>query len=156
MYVVKICMGIFLFIFVDCHGRRRYKPKRKNNMYSLKLQLIICWICLCLFPGRALSTIATNDPLAIFLTWQEDPTTSMVIDWHTTQRSYLPIYYRERGQNNWLEVPGKLYAFPHSDRVIHRVSLERLNTGTAYEVKFSEDSEAIISGPCLPILSRKR
>lgn len=107
------------------------------------LLLTALWsVFLCIISAAEGRATTAADPLAIFVSWKEDPTTTICIDWHTTQRTYLKLYYRAQGREEWLEVPGKLQAFPHSDRVIHRVSLQGLSPGTAYEVKFSENAES--------------
>lgn len=81
---------------------------------------------------------ADESLLAIFLTWESDPTSTMTIDWHVfKERSF---YYREKGSGDWEEAEGKVHPFPHSDRVIQRVRLEGLQPETSYEIRFGESS----------------
>lgn len=109
-------------------------------MHRVHLKIVIWSLMLCFIATEGPCAATEEDPLAIFLCWKEDPTTTISIDWHSRQKKYLKLYYKERGSSEWLQVPGKLQAFPHSDRVIHRASLNGLKPGTAYEVKFSENS----------------
>ena len=84
------------------------------------------------------------DPAAIFLTWQHDPATTMTIDWHTTpedgQRG-SELHFRKDGETDWKVTHGNWHGFPHSDRIIHRVDLRRLEPATIYHFRFGEDSK---------------
>lgn len=112
-------------------------------MYRMQFQLLLWSLILSVMSISGIRAQDNNqDPMAIFLTWNEDPTTTMSIDWHNTRRTYQQLYYRERGSSQWQEVPGRLYAFPHSDRVVHRAVLQELKPGAAYEVKFREEAES--------------
>jgi acid phosphatase type 7 len=82
-----------------------------------------------------------DEPLAIFLTWQENPTTTMVIDWHTRQKQDQKLYYKEKNAGNWNESISKTHPFPFSDRFIHRVFLNNLKPGTSYNIKFGESGK---------------
>jgi len=88
------------------------------------------------------------DPVAIFLTWQTDPTTSMTIDWHTTPQDGdrgRVLQYKKIGDANWLEIQEKAVdriAFPYSDRTINRVEIRGLDPGTKYRFRFGDNSRA--------------
>lgn len=81
-----------------------------------------------------------KDPLAILLTWTEDPTTTMVVDWHSMQKNTPSLYFREKGSGEWKGLESVNRPFVHSDRTIHRVFLKGLKPGTSYELKFGEDN----------------
>src|SRR5690606_17373005 len=76
-----------------------------------------------------------EEPLAIFLTWKEDPTTTISIDWHLKTEQEQTLYYKEKTSMQWLKVESKTHAFPYSDRIIHRAFLNGLNPDTAYSIK---------------------
>jgi len=80
---------------------------------------------------------------ALFLTWQQDPTTTMTIDWHTQpadgERATL-VQHRTLGEEAWIDTRGSAHPFPHSDRTIHRVELTQLEPATTYEFRFGKDS----------------
>ncbi|TVR53920.1 MAG: metallophosphoesterase family protein [Puniceicoccaceae bacterium] len=84
---------------------------------------------------------APNEPLGLFLTWRQDPTTTMVIDWHTLAgvEADPPLRYRQRGLDDWTEVRAETSEFPFSDREIHRVELTGLSPDTAYDFRVFED-----------------
>lgn len=133
---------LFLFRFMNGYLHLSWSMKSLGSIsvYRMHLKIALWFIMLGFMATDGQCATVDEDPLAIFLSWKEDPTTSISIDWHSRQKKYLKLYYKEKGSSEWLEVPGKLQAFPYSDRVIHRVSLNDLKPGTAYEVKFSENA----------------
>jgi acid phosphatase type 7 len=100
------------------------KLKVKFALFSLILFLSATW------------RIADNEPLAIFLTWTEDPTTTISIDWHTMQKQDQRLFFRKRNGGEWEDVTSHTFPFPFSNRFIHRVSLSNLIPNTAYDIKF--------------------
>jgi acid phosphatase type 7 len=81
------------------------------------------------------STLA--DPVGLYLTWQRDPTTTMTIDWHTVAEDPAGLLvYRQEGENDWHRAAAESFAFPFSDRTIHRVELTGLDPATSYQFRF--------------------
>ncbi len=127
---------------------RENRHMQYRGFISLSTLLIIA--ILLWFPERMWED-DLYDPVALFLTWQQDPTTTMTIDWHTTpedgereailQYKWLgdpPYQAQEWG---WREVEARTHQFPHSERMIHRVELTGLKAGTEYRIRFGEDSK---------------
>ena len=82
---------------------------------------------------------AAESPKGLFLTWQQDPLTTMTIDWHTIGEGYVSeLQYREQGTEDWKQTSGAAHPFPFSDRDIHRVELTGLNPGTTYEFQLDQ------------------
>jgi len=82
------------------------------------------------------------DPVALFLTWQSDPTTTMTIDWHVLEsedRTFLEYRKLQGSWNGPLEAT--VIDFPYSERTIHRVELIGLEPGSVYEFRFGESSK---------------
>lgn len=77
-----------------------------------------------------------SEPYAFYLTWQEDPTTSMTIDWHSDDKEPASLEIRRKGTIDWASMESDVLPYPFSDRTVHRVSLEMLRANTAYEIKF--------------------
>lgn len=78
----------------------------------------------------------------VVLTWQNDPTTTMTVDWHTLNNEVIEtIKYKRVGDGEWLTKTGITHEFPFSERTISRVELENLDSGTKYEFKFDDNSE---------------
>jgi acid phosphatase type 7 len=85
----------------------------------------------------------TNDPPALYLTWQRDPTRTMTIHWHTTEPdAESKVQFRKRGDTNWHAVAGSAQPMPHSDRLIHTVELTELEPQTDYRFRFGTNSTA--------------
>lgn len=82
------------------------------------------------------------EPLGLNLTWQQDPTTTMTVDWHVDDPSTAAeLQFRVVGEVDWEEGPvDETFAFPFSDRHIHRGELTGLESGTDYEFRFGETS----------------
>ncbi len=82
------------------------------------------------------------DPIAIFLTWQQDPLTTMTIDWHTEGEDRpVVVHYRKAGEGPWRALGGDTREFPFSERLIHRVELTGLEPATKYEFRFGANSK---------------
>lgn len=99
-------------------------------------------------PGTTNSVPVTSnfDPVGILLTWQQDPTTTMTIDWHTLPedryRTRLEFRKEEDGEwAPWTRLKAASHAFPFSNRTVHRVELTGLKPGTLYEFRFGDDSK---------------
>ncbi len=80
------------------------------------------------------------DPAGMLLTWQQDPLTTMTIDWNTYEDRETAVQYRQAGDWEFSEATGETHAFPFSERTIHRVELTGLEPGTRYEFRLGDDS----------------
>ena len=79
-----------------------------------------------------------NEPLAIFLTWTEDPTSTISIDWHNLEKQSEIVYYKMEGEDQWKEEQSQFHPFPFSDRLVHRVALQKRRPGTSYQIRFGD------------------
>lgn len=80
-----------------------------------------------------------SEPVALYLTWQRDPTTTMTIDWHTRgtrgDERATDFAYRPADAQTWQHADDEpaTFAFPWSDnRFIHRVEMRNLQPDTEY------------------------
>ncbi len=88
------------------------------------------------------------EPVALYLTWVEDPTTTMVVQWQTPTGSSLPqLQYQMKGSSAWK--PAKGQAQTVQDYDVHRVYLEGLTEDSAYVFKV-QDSKRQYSFQTLP------
>jgi len=81
------------------------------------------------------------DPPGILLTWQQDPTTTMTIDWQSEkadERGNL-LQYREVDASEWQDAEAEVFPFPFTDRLVHRVELTGLEPATTYAFRCGED-----------------
>lgn len=83
-----------------------------------------------------------HQPVAIYLTWQADPSTSMTVQWisRTADHRTDLVQYRPVGGNRWFEQTGAHHAMPGSeDHLIHHTRLDHLEPGADYEVRCGVD-----------------
>jgi len=101
---------------------------------------------LCLWLGLPATVNADEQPPGIFLTWQQDPTTTMTIDWHTDpgHEGGSALRYKQVGTNEWQNVDAVSHKYAESahwtddqnesvgKRTVHRVELTGLQPKTQY------------------------
>ncbi|MFA9478119.1 fibronectin type III domain-containing protein [Phycisphaerales bacterium AB-hyl4] len=81
------------------------------------------------------------DPPALYLTWQQDPTTTMTVQWHTLDDSRpSELAYRQADDHDapWQQAIGEHWPFPHTDRFIHAVEIVDLEPNTDYLFRFTD------------------
>ncbi len=79
--------------------------------------------------------------MGLLLTWQQDPLTTMTIDWHTEETSTAQaVRYRKAGDVEWRQGPTpERFPFPHVEKAsIHRAELTGLEPGSLYEFSLAE------------------
>jgi len=76
-------------------------------------------------------------PSVLYLTWMHDPTTTMTVQWHTTDKDLVSkVSYRKIGAQDW-QVKGGIYApLPKSNLLIHTVELDELDPDGEYQCYF--------------------
>lgn len=76
-----------------------------------------------------------HEPEGLFLTWVKDPSSTIVIDYHTLAgfSEATSVNYRQRGVQGWKSVSGETFSYPFCDRSIHRVHIRGLKAGRDYE-----------------------
>jgi len=124
-------------------------------LFSLATMLSAC----------AQTPIDVFDPPALYLTWQQDPATTMTIDWHVRGEDHTTVvWYRKATapaqfdvtdvfspdklpssgasarSGNWMVAEGDTRPFPFSTKTIHRVELAGLDPDTEYEFSFGAHS----------------
>ena len=93
------------------------------------------------FSSNYVSDGIMHEPLGLLLTWQQDPTSTMTIDWHTLDDGQSTLLeYKKLGTDEWKTASGDNFPFPFSDRIVHRVELTGLDGDTEYRFRLSEFS----------------
>jgi hypothetical protein len=84
------------------------------------------------------------DPIAVYLTWQQHPESTMTIQWITDKsRAEDLVEYRPQGSETWLKMEGSHHPMPqHEPQFIHVVELKNLKSNTPYQ--FRTGSDAVI------------
>lgn len=73
-------------------------------------------------------------PPAVYLTWNGDPTTTMVVHWHNDSADDTHLVFRPHGGGPETAVEAEsTVPFPYTERLVHTASLAGLNPDTEYE-----------------------
>ena len=82
----------------------------------------------------------SRDPLAIYLTWQHAPDTTMTVQWiGNAKEEGAHVLYRTEEQKEWYEASGFSRPLPqdHDDKHVYIVELTNLSPDTAYRFKIA-------------------
>lgn len=103
--------------------------------------LLIALVVLGAWSLRTPAASSEELPLAgLLLTWQDDPTTTMTVDWHYHSAFALPeplLFYRAVGESEWREHEAAELSHALPDRRIFRAHLTDLLPGTTYEFQIA-------------------
>jgi acid phosphatase type 7 len=82
------------------------------------------------------------DPLALFLTWQHDPTTTMTVQWIGTaeEGADRPVWFAKSGSLDWRRATGTSRPYPMSNRRVFRTELTGLEPDAEYRFRIGLDS----------------
>jgi len=97
-----------------------------------KAHAIFCTLILCLISFSCYSI--PYDPIALYLTWQKSPESTMTIRWITDpSQQDDSIYYQENGNNTWITNRGSHSQFPQNKPyLLHTLELINLTPNTSY------------------------
>lgn len=77
---------------------------------------------------------------ALYLSWHEDPATTMTVQWHTDwQESQDSFAYRKSGDETWIGKTGTHVALDKGRINVHKASLRNLAPNAEYELKVGSD-----------------
>jgi hypothetical protein len=82
------------------------------------------------------------DPTTLILTWQDDPTTTMTIQWigDRNWRGLPEVWYAPRGGDDWKRTRALRSAFPLTPMFIYRAQLRGLSPDTDYVFRIALSS----------------
>jgi hypothetical protein len=85
----------------------------------------------------------TAEPIAIYLTWQRDPMTTMTVQWISTSDDIADsLHYRPTNNSRWLQAHGSHHLLAHQAAYhVHWVELTGLQPGTIYHFKLTENGK---------------
>jgi len=72
-------------------------------------------------------------PPAVYLTWQRDPTTTMIVHWHNFDAAQNTLRYRVFGATSWNTLTATTVNAPTGERLVHTAEITGLNAGWVYE-----------------------
>jgi acid phosphatase type 7 len=108
------------------------------------LLLATCTAATVLTPGYCTDTSA-QEPKGLMLSWQQDPTTTMTIDWHPhVDDAALPaLCYKKAGETTWTaQLSAERSTFSSAEQTILRAELTGLQPGTDYVFQVGEYGRA--------------
>lgn len=84
----------------------------------------------------------TFEPVALFLTWQRDPTTTMTVQWVGEQQdaAQRPLWYARLETNDWRKQDHSARRYPLSNKWIFRAELSGLEPDTDYRFRVGLDA----------------
>ncbi len=87
--------------------------------------------------------VGAKEPDVLYLTWKEDPTSSMTIYWHTEGKQQAPsyIWYREKEAGTWQRLDASQIKLYKSDIFSHTADLKDLKSGSTYLFRIAEEPE---------------
>ena len=72
------------------------------------------------------------EPDALYLTWVDDPTTTMTVVWHGEASR---VMYHPLGDARWMSMTGKLHGVSETSVKVHVAQIERLKSDSTYVFK---------------------
>lgn len=81
-----------------------------------------------------------KEPEIVYLTYTQDPTTTMTIQWHTPIGSPPELTYRTPQETTWHTATGRSGPLAQSGDLVHTITLTELSPNTLYEFQFSPES----------------
>jgi len=96
--------------------------------------ILIQFLFVCLCEGK--------DPIAVYLTWHNDPTSSMTIQWISDGSSTDNLlYWHNDTDDKWQKANGKSKLLPTLPYRLHRIELTKLEPNTIYSFQTSDRSK---------------
>lgn len=93
------------------------------------------WFFLALLPMQISAEIS-----ALYLSWYQDPTTTMTIQWHNERDSEEnQLIWKSIDSDQWRETKSTYHSLPSSQVQVHHVDLSKLTPGTEYEFRIGSD-----------------
>lgn len=83
---------------------------------------------------RGVPTVEADGTCPLYLTWRDDPTTTMTVSW-LCDRNDAPepaVFYRSTDETAWQLTAGTSEPFPHTEWMLRRAELTGLRPGMLY------------------------
>ncbi len=90
------------------------------------------------------STPSVTQPESFLLSWQNDPATTMTIDWYPDYETVTYLEYRKKGESEWSLEQGDVISIPGSNRYLQRSELTSLQPDQMYEFRFTGEDPAYL------------
>lgn len=99
------------------------------------------WLLLFLLPFS--QAVALYEPVAVYLTWQRNPESTMTISWITDKNNLNnTIEYQREGYSSWQKSQGAYTPLPQNEPyLLHAIELTNLVPNTTYSFRPGPDSK---------------
>ncbi len=88
--------------------------------------------------------VVSKDPLAsLFLTWQQDPTTTMTVQWVGTE-SAADIRFAPQSNTEWKTAKTSIKPYTNTELKVHRCELTGLTPGTEYKFQIGKEEKDLL------------
>ncbi len=111
--------------------------KMKKEITNLNHLRVYLFFALLMISGCLHSESFEMETESFMLSWQQDPTSTMTIDWYSEPGSRSQLEYRPKGTDEWTTKTGHTVRIPESDRTFQRHELTGLQPGARYEFRFT-------------------
>lgn len=91
----------------------------------------------------------SEEPDALFLTWVDQPSQSIVIQWHSAKSDLQEVYYQKRGDKEWIFAEGESKKLPKVNIFLYSLRIKDLSEDSHYLFKF-EKKEQVYAFQTLP------
>lgn len=96
---------------------------------------ILKFVCLLFVPFQLFSGIS-----ALYLSWYDDPTTTMTVQWHTDLNTpETQLFYKKNDQTEWQQATASYARLPSTQIDVHHVNLSQLAPNSEYEFRIGSD-----------------
>ena len=112
-----------------------------NSLSNAFKNIFLCLFCLLAFPITCYG--GDYDPIALYLTWQRSPESTMTICWLTAvDREDDLIEYRRTEDLDWMQSKGSHNQLPgDAPYILHMVELTHLQSETDYSFRTGQDAK---------------
>ena len=128
--------------------RRDLFMTRKRLIFAVALSAFLSSIALGIQVRATEAGSEKFDPPALYLTWQGDPMTTMTIRWHSMPHDSCASVVKYQRFNettgdstSWNSTEGCHYPMTYSDRIVHVVELDGLDSGAVYRFRLGENGK---------------
>ena len=102
--------------------------------YALRLRLFLFFVLV-------VSALGAQDPDILYLTWKGEPSTTMMVMWHTNNGDGPKVVnYQKLSRETWRQKEGVAHRVTKSSVTVHHAELTGLEPDTDYLFRLGEGS----------------
>ncbi len=126
------------------HQAERFRPLSERRNFLLAAFLIASLLSWGLH--------SEENPSAVYLTWQRDPSTTMTVQWLTDNKNTSDdVFYRKFGDQQWKTIAGTHMPMPKNQPyLIHKAEITGLDPGASYSFRTGDRAGTILKFRTMP------